>query len=465
MIDVPYFINSYMAHLLDMVFGTCLATGGPAAAKFLVLELGVLAALGAYVAGRRLFHAEAGVWAALLFYATPVVIWSSGTTYLDLPQALFITAAALAFINWYETSSWGWMAVSGWICGVATGTKTAAIGTLIALPLLGVVHAFGRRSLALLWPAVVFIALTILVFAPWHAVIYAWTGNPFFPMFNKVFQSPHFPLENTNLDWGQFGIGTSWSALIRLPFWFTLDTVRFGSVRGAVGLAPLLLFPLAARYLFKGTFQQRAFLALIGLHALSWTFSAQIARYWVPILPLALTVGCAVFLERSSGAAVRFNRVALGLLALAQLPLASVLFWNIPERYPLEYAFGLETQDSFLERTIVGYGAARYLNPKLKPGEKILEAGLAQSRYYFDAPLYNWLTTSGVSGSESEINAAIRQRGFAYIVAAHALIKEPPQEIGYLQPAYLKRFAEEIYRDGSVVLFRVRPADSSVATP
>ena len=56
--------------------------------------------------------------------------------YLDLPQALFVTSAAAAFLRWYETSQWAWMAASGWIGGVAVGNKVAAIATLIVFPII-----------------------------------------------------------------------------------------------------------------------------------------------------------------------------------------------------------------------------------------------------------------------------------------------------------------------------------------
>jgi hypothetical protein len=465
LIDLPYFWNSYMAHLLSMLYGLCLALAGMLAAKFLVMGLGVLAAGGVYVLGRRLFNDEVGVWASLLFYSTPLVIWSSTTMYLDLPQALFVTGSAVAFLRWYEKPQWAWMAVSGWIGGVAVGNKVAAVATMIVFPIITLSLAcrqmFHRpgsdRSYADFRAIAAYALLLLVVALPWHLLVYEYTGNPFFPLLNKVFHSPAWPAENTSLDWNTFGMGTSLGSLLRIPFRLTLDSSRFGTARGAVGFALLLAFPLALGYVWSGTLPQRAILAAIGVHFTVWAFTAQYARYYIPVLPFVAVVGSAALIVRQSGPVLLCNRVLLLAGVLAQTPVASVLFWNIPERFPVDRALGLETQESFLTRGISGYGSARFLNTVWKPGEKILGVGMEQLRFYFDGPLYTqhhlYLTNFE---TPADLRDALAKDGFAYIVASRTALGNPEPWFGYLQPQFLERFGKRLYGDEATAVFSIR---------
>src|SRR5262249_40942324 len=160
--------------------------------------------------------------------------------YLDLAFALFILASVVAFILWHETAAWGWIAVSGWLAGVAIGTKAAALPILIIAPIFAVWHSRRVRLIA------VYLIPLLVSALPWFLVVYAQTGNPIFPYLNAVFRSSQWPFENSNFNAGAFGVGTSAAALLRLPFRLTFSTSGFGESlpQGAAGVALLLAFPL-----------------------------------------------------------------------------------------------------------------------------------------------------------------------------------------------------------------------------
>src|SRR5205085_3112016 len=80
----------YNARLVETLFTVALALHGQIVAKLLVLATSVVAAIGVYGLGSRLFSPRVGLWAAALFYSTPTVSWLSSNTYTDLPVALFL---------------------------------------------------------------------------------------------------------------------------------------------------------------------------------------------------------------------------------------------------------------------------------------------------------------------------------------------------------------------------------------
>jgi hypothetical protein len=153
------------------------------------------------------------------------------------------------------------------------------------------------------------------------------------------------------------------------------------------------------------------------------------------------------------------NRALLLAGVLAQTPVASVLFWNIPERFPVALALGRESHESFLARSLPESNGARVLNPITKPEEKILGVGVENARFYFDIPLYTQHyidpEATGLKNPTDLRNALVRD-GFAYIVAANAQLNDPPSILPYLQPAFLEPFGEEVYRDETSTVFRIR---------
>lgn len=463
-LDLPYFWNSYMAHLLSLIYGLCLSIGGMSAPKLFIFGTGVLAACSVYVIGRRLFSDEVGVWASMLFYSTPLVIALSGTASLDLPQTFFITSSIAAFLRWHETSRWGWMAVSGWIAGVAAASKVAALSTLIVFPVIAAFRALAqllrRKGPAEVWKGVtVYVLLLLVVSVPWYWLVYDYTGNPFFPLLNKIFRSPYFPAENTSLDWESYGIGTSPYYLLQLPLFLTMDTSRFAAPRGGVGFTLLVALPFALAYLWKATLPYRAVVAAIVVHLTVWAFTAQYARYYIAVLPIVAVIACAIALTGQSGTLLRLNRMLLLAGVIAQAPIASVIFWNIPGRYPFDHALGRETTEQFLRRSLPASGAALFLNTVWKPGEKILGATVENTRFYFDGPVYTQhevdLEASGLKTLPNLRDALVRD-GFVYIVSITSELDRPPARFPWISSPFLNEFAEKMYSDKNAAVFRIR---------
>ena len=463
LLNLPYFWHSYFAHLLDWTFGLCMALGGPLVAKLLVLNLGVIAAGAIFVIGRRLFTAEVGAWSALIFYSTPLVIWSSGTTYLDLSETCFILAAILSFLLWFESRSAGALVIAGWISGVAIGTKLHAFSVLGVIPFAILWYEWKRRGFAALKSVGVYLVILAAIAAPWYAIVYTFTGNPVYPFMNAVFQSPQWELVNTNLNFADYGIGSKPSSLIRLPFWLTWDTIRFGDPlpRGGMGFGVLLAFPFAFIFLAKsGPGVVRVVLLAILVHFSFWALSVQYGRYFLPELPLAVLAGTGLLIDRFS---VRWNRLLLFMGVLAQVPIASIQFWQIEERYPLEHALGRESYDQLLDRGLSGHAGARYVNSVIKPGERVLGVGIEQLRLYLKAPVHTLaesvqgeeLKMLAAMGPGPKMAAALVRFNFAYVLAPVNELKNPASFYTFLQPEFLSSFTRTVYRDNSIAVFKI----------
>jgi hypothetical protein len=304
----------------------------------------------------------------------------------------------------------------------------------------------------------------LAVTLPWYLLTYYWTGNPVLPMMNGIFKSPLWEPENRVMDANAYGIGTSPGALLRLPFNLTWNTVRFGvaTPRGAAGIALLLAIPFGFALLRKRRSAAIVFTAAL-LYFLLWAFSFQNIRYYAHFLPMLCVLGVATVLHFSHHRlAGSINRVCLAGLLVFQFSATPMQFWNIPERFPIAAAFGLETRQDLLRRSLRSYAAAERLNAEVKPGERVLGMDVEDARFYLKAPLETLKDSTRISvlrpasslSGESLLHT-LRQSGFAYIFATHESMKEPAVWYPYLKREFLEDFAIPIFSDDYAVVYRL----------
>ncbi|HLH31353.1 MAG TPA: glycosyltransferase family 39 protein, partial [Terriglobia bacterium] len=385
-VNLPYFFTSYFVRAAEMIFTFGFALGGPATAKLISFLLSLVAAICVFAIGEETFDTRVGAWAAAYFYAAPIVVWLSGTAYIDNVAAMFVGATVVAFIKWYNSRSPGWIYVTAALMGMTVATK---LNGAYAFPVFAGIICWNARRLSIRRVAI-FLAILTAVALPWYALTYYWTGNPVFPFFNGFFKSPFAPQDNRFLNAAEFGIGTSIGAVLRMPFRlvFNTDLFREASPRGTMGNALLLALPFSVVLLFQNRRKAAVLLATVPIYFVLWAYTFQYARYFVALLPIICVLGVATFFYfDSSGPTGRFRRVCLWAALIVQFASVPVQFWNIPERFPVRLAFGRESRADFLKRALAGYDGAQYLNSHAVPGERIIGIDVEQTRLYLNAPL------------------------------------------------------------------------------
>jgi hypothetical protein len=221
-----------------------------------------------------------------------------------------------------------------------------------------------------------------------------------------------------NSDASQFSLGSSSLALLRLPFAFTFESQRFGNAAGAVGLS-LALLPLALILFFLRRAQVRLLGAVSGVYLVLLAYTVPVGRYYVPILPLVVVLAVAAVVHFSSVKWMwRVNLACLGLAIVAQAAVIPIQFWEIPERFPLNVAFGLETQEAFLSRAVIPYPAAHYLNKVTRRDQKVIGFDVEYVRFYLNAPL---VSGSGLGSGKNNVPVAalagdMVSRGYEYLM-------------------------------------------------
>ena len=170
--NLSYFFHSYFFRLVEMLFTMGLALQGPAAAKLMSFGFGLVAASCVFVLGRHAFDTQTGVWAAALFYTTPIVTWLNSTASNDVAVAMFLTSALIAVLKFREdTTRAGWLYVAALLAGATIATKID--GAFGLVPLLAVLVLRARKARTILMGAL----LLLIVALPWYALTFYWTGS------------------------------------------------------------------------------------------------------------------------------------------------------------------------------------------------------------------------------------------------------------------------------------------------
>jgi hypothetical protein len=152
-------------------------------------------------------------------------------------------------------------------------------------------------------------------------------------------------------------------------------------------------------------------------------------------------------------------------LVAAQILVSPVQYWNIPERFPIFTALGLETQTSFLSRALSGYQSSQVLNSTLQRGERVLAVELDQVRFYVNGPMDSLTEALAPSPLQyisrqkpnDALACALEVNRYRYILASEHSLRESAPWYPFLNRDFLEKHAQRIFVEDGVSLFRLRP--------
>lgn len=464
---LPYLRYPVFPRHAEMLFALGLLIGDDREAQltqWLAMATTALLVLGA---GRSWFGARAGLWAAAAWLGSPLVLLLAGTAYVDVLLALFCTASAIVVVRAAEEDDVTLAAIAGALSGFAASTKYLG---LVAAALWTVPLLLRRR----VRPLLAYGLALVVAGAPWYLLDWHWAGNPLFPFLRtQLGADPYWNAEDhagQMTDLHQYGTGRGLVALLRLPVDLVLSHRAFHSEQllspllalgaafaGLVALVPRLFPTSAGRSL-------RTLAGLTGLYLVAWFWSgAQIARYLLPLLPLAsLITGAA--LDGVAGRARLGGRpwVMLG----GALALASAgLLWTARELALRGLPPSSEAaRDRYLTERMPAYQAFRHARAE-RPGERLQQIWLEDHLVYTPAgvePIGDWFGPArhgpllAATKDAASLHALLVERGAGWLVAPHPAFRGT-----VVLPTGDPRFPtlfELVFDSPAAALYRVRPA-------
>ncbi len=373
-------LNGFYANLsqgCDMLFLAAYAVGRHSAAALVhcAFLLALPAAMIAY--GQRFALEMAAVVGALLVFVAPVAGVDGSSAYVDIALAFSGFAMFYALEIWdTERGDSRWLALAGLLGGFCFAIKfTGGVAICFAAGYVLLRTRSARALATLLAPAAV-MAL------PWLIKAWVFTGNPFSPVFNRLFPNPyiHIAFEQElqesmrHFNGASIGWTTPWEL-----------TVRGGLLQGTLGPA-FLLAPIAILALREA--RGRRLLAASAVFALPWLTNIG-TRFLIPALPfLALAMGIAL------ASRPRVAMLIVVLNAMACWPAILGLYcapycWRLT-RFPIAAALRIMPQQQFLETYAPEVRFARLLQDSVPPSGVVYTAQPIMMSYTDRTVLLNW---------------------------------------------------------------------------
>ena len=314
-----YFPIYYLRHLLPLPYGLMII-GAVHGLNLLLIYFLVRVLL-------RQAATATAIGASILIAAVgPMTLSEVGTSFSDILTALPIVAGCILIVSADEKHH-GRYALAGLLIGAAVGLKLTNV--VYALGAAAAVLAASRPLLATLCLGLGGAVGAVMTGGAWSVMLWREMGNPIFPLFNAVFQSPELVPINI-MDW-QF-MPRGFLDALAYPFYWLVGDNRsseypFRDARFAV--ATLLLLAGAGRSLLARTkiFTQRdiQFLLFCIVSYAAWLAVFSIQRYAIVLellcapLIVLLIVRCLANWPASGASSLRANAVMAATAVLIAL--------------------------------------------------------------------------------------------------------------------------------------------------
>jgi len=347
----------------------------------------IAAALGAATAewATQLGGRRTGWLAAALWWTMPPVLLLSQGAYVDIPLAAATFLAVRAFAAWItDPDAEAGILFAGFFCGLAVSIKyTGAITETI---LLGALFLIAGRRAGGLRVLAAFVAIALILPAPWLLKNWVTLGNPVFPFLYKwIGAKVGWTAATAN---GYFTVLTEYTGksnlLVDLITPWKDSGARGGfDVLGDFGWPLLLVGSLPALFLAARR-ELRLLWIYFFLHAIAWYVSKPVLRFLVPAMPMAVMLTAASLSALSIRGAV--TRTATWTLTLAWIA-SNVFLYGIAasELKLFDVPFGSVDADDFLRHRLAFYPTYETVNQAAQPGETVLIIG-EQRTYHLKVP-------------------------------------------------------------------------------
>jgi Protein of unknown function (DUF1420) len=401
------------SHLLILMG---LALGSSQLAMGLIFLGGVLAAAAGACLARRWVGREWAWTAALLFLLTPVAFWQISTAGApDLWMAFFATAGVLVISRTREMFRMPHAILAGAFAGAVAGTKYT--GCIIAASM-AVAYFWEARSAL---KSLLFLAGSVAAGVYPYARNLIWTGDPVFPFLTRWLSPAKvnaYALASYLADTGASQHRSVWQ-ILKSPFFVEISPSHLGFWQFlgplVLALSPFLLLAV------RNSPVWRTALTVWVLSALGIAASSGMARFLLPVLPIALAAILAGVAQLAPATWPVARKVSIASLAIF-LAFAAAGFL-VYERSALLVALGRESRDEYLRQQVQEFEKVEFINQVLAGKEEQGKALVFLRHLYYlrvpfvyGDPAASWAVDPSKFQTAEEWHAFFREQNIGWVV-------------------------------------------------
>lgn len=361
---------------------------------------------------------RSAAWVIILFLTTPLTFTESSSAFVEPAWASFVVAGVLLLLRVGEVpgGTGRLLPAAGILFGAALSAKAwslvmlpTAVGVVVAAyPSLIHPRRFVRLAVALL-------GCVVIGSVPYMT---AWwlTGNPVFPFYNQIFQSPFFPFTNFS--------DLRWSAPLS---WKTIYNVTFSSGgylearNGAAGFQWLPFLLPSAITLGAGMNRRGLVLMGIGMGGVLAVFS--LTSYLRYVFPAEVILLAAIGAGLS---ALPSSMKPVSHLLLTCVTALNCLFLNAGpnfyDDFPLRSVFSQQARESYIESRVPQRKAVAVVNVvNVDHTPVAILGGYVTAGLASDAVLSSWYNQRFKAALDESLSAEdlgkqFRSRGIDFVI-------------------------------------------------
>lgn len=485
--EIPDILFSYYPMNLELLYLIPLYFGNDIIPKFIHFSFALMTAGLIFFYLKKRINVLYALFGALFFLSIPVIIKLSITVYVDLGLIFFSTAAILYLCQWMESHfKIKHLLISAFWCGLALGTKYNGLITLFLLTLFvpfiylrkaatSVDLNDGRQTnhskldipsskpsiqLKSMGCAIVFLIVSLVVFAPWMIKNIIWTNNPVYPLYDTHFNPPddqsyaeviadrilepssyqknlnHYSLRRNmyNESWWQIAL-----IPIRIFFEGQDGTPQYfdGKLNPLLFFLPFFAFFRPERDSPILRTEKKMLLVFSILFILLVFFIIDMRIRWMaPSIPPLIVLSMfglhniyAWIKDKFSG---KVKKISSGMVSFMVIFLMGLNANYVVEQFryvdPISYISGRVGRDDYIERFRREYPAIQFANKNLSENVRILCLFLGKRQYYSDR---NMLFDEGFllyvlkrSKSPEEVQTRLIKRGVTHFLIRYDLFNK-----------------------------------------
>ncbi|MEA2554229.1 MAG: hypothetical protein QOJ65_2405, partial [Fimbriimonadaceae bacterium] len=209
---IPFIHHSNFPFVFDNLYLWGLQWGGEAGAKAFVYAAAVYGGIAIFGLTRHVYSREAAWWATVAYATIPVILWLSGTAYIDVPNGLCAGLGIAMAALWVRDQDKSYLWLAAILLGLAAASKYTALQTIGAVGLVLLIIGIRRKQPARYFKSAVFVGvLAMAIASPWYIKNVLWTGNPVYPFFYGLLGGKNWSAERSKVYTHEqltFGVGS-----------------------------------------------------------------------------------------------------------------------------------------------------------------------------------------------------------------------------------------------------------------
>lgn len=460
-VEIPYMVTSNYPLATEMLFLDGYLLKGGVLSELIAAYIALLLTTAIYVFSRKHFGRITALLAAAIFYTLPIVSVFNIRGFVDISTGLYAMAALIALFKWNKTRDTMLLALTGILAGTAASTKLSAY-VIVAVMFIAVA-CFSRKEKAMkaVKNVAAYSAAAAAMMLPWIAKAYAYTGNPFYPLFSNVFGGKYLT-EGLITVWVKeslafTGTGTGFLDLMALPWNMTMNAPLFGEL---LGIGPVFLAFIPALLLMKKVDGKiKGMLAMAAALLVVWFYTAQSLRYIFFVYAI-LAVAAAYSISRLMGE--KGTGKAIGAVVVFTI-IMNIAIWAGANNDELRVVAGLTDRESYLSSKVTNYELLKYANENLEGAKLCLYGEIrgyySENDYVWCNPPYQAYIDFYTIKTSEELLERMKEIGITHIIAEDSInywkryYEEKNLPVSTAVMANAEKLMADVIENNAVILF------------